>query len=451
MAAPQVIDGVTAPAGGFQQGGWYEGRQYWGGTLSPKGVINSQSNQQGAGQAVSPEVNAQSAQAQGKTPQQFDAYLNGKPTSSNSTIPVSSGSGSAQSILDTFQSGATGALSNINTEATQSDAQILAQVKSQLQPKTAQPPPPNLAQTEASLQVSTGLQASQAQLTNINSQIAAVNSALEAQKANAESQGGDTPLNVVAGRETEAQRQARIKLDSLNLQKGVLVDQINMQTQNIAMIMQFTQQDYQNAAQAWQTEFDVNAKIYDAFTAGVQNRDNLAFKIQQAAATNLQTVANLLTSGNISWGSMSPDAQLQITQMEAQAGLPIGTMSNIQMSAKDRLLNVSNYRGQVTAIVAGQNGQITTQTFGSPAPLLSGGTKATQNQVNQSISSYKWQKDSSGNSISPFMQFVADYAPSYTLKEIYKLYNDSPEGQKYGTPHEDPTQIQQLYTAASGQ
>lgn len=52
----QVIDGVVAPAGGFQQGGWYNSRQYWNGTLSAPGVINSQSDQIGAGQAVSKEV-----------------------------------------------------------------------------------------------------------------------------------------------------------------------------------------------------------------------------------------------------------------------------------------------------------------------------------------------------------------------------------------------------------
>lgn len=38
------------------QGGWYDGQQYWNGTLSAPGVINSQSDQIGAGQAVSQEV-----------------------------------------------------------------------------------------------------------------------------------------------------------------------------------------------------------------------------------------------------------------------------------------------------------------------------------------------------------------------------------------------------------
>jgi len=58
-----------------QQGGWYDGQQYWDGTLSNPGQINPRSNQQGAGQMVSAEVNAQSAAQQGVSAQQFEKYL----------------------------------------------------------------------------------------------------------------------------------------------------------------------------------------------------------------------------------------------------------------------------------------------------------------------------------------------------------------------------------------
>jgi len=71
---PQAV-GVTPPAGGFQEGGWYNGRQYWGGTLSDPGVIHPNSNQQGAGQLVSPEVNLQSDVAQGNKPGDIERYL----------------------------------------------------------------------------------------------------------------------------------------------------------------------------------------------------------------------------------------------------------------------------------------------------------------------------------------------------------------------------------------
>lgn len=69
-------------------GGWYDGQQYWGGTLSDKGVINALSNQVGAGQKVSEEVNKQSAQAQGKSYPEFKAYLETPNKNTPSGIPT---------------------------------------------------------------------------------------------------------------------------------------------------------------------------------------------------------------------------------------------------------------------------------------------------------------------------------------------------------------------------
>jgi hypothetical protein len=85
--SPQSV-GVTAPSGGFQQGGWYNGRQYYNGTVSDPGVIHPQSTQVGAGNAVSAEVNAQSAAAQGKTPEQINTYLQSETQKSKSVAPT---------------------------------------------------------------------------------------------------------------------------------------------------------------------------------------------------------------------------------------------------------------------------------------------------------------------------------------------------------------------------
>lgn len=67
---------IAPPAGGFQQGGWYNGRQYWNGTLSDPGVIHPESNQQGAGQAVSEEVNRQTSVAAGLASNANQDYIN---------------------------------------------------------------------------------------------------------------------------------------------------------------------------------------------------------------------------------------------------------------------------------------------------------------------------------------------------------------------------------------
>jgi len=58
-----------------KNGEWINGRQYWDGTYGEPGQINPKSNQQGAGQMVSAEVNRQSSVAQGKAPDAIDKYL----------------------------------------------------------------------------------------------------------------------------------------------------------------------------------------------------------------------------------------------------------------------------------------------------------------------------------------------------------------------------------------
>src|SRR3990167_11487597 len=79
---------IQPPSGGFKEGGWYSGRQYWAGTLSEPGVIHPSSNQVGAGQIVSPEVNAQSAALQGVSPQQLEAYLQSQRTAGAKVQPA---------------------------------------------------------------------------------------------------------------------------------------------------------------------------------------------------------------------------------------------------------------------------------------------------------------------------------------------------------------------------
>lgn len=86
--------GATAPKGGFQQGGWYSGYQFYNGSFAPQaGQIHPQSTQQGAGKAVSPEVNRQTSIAAGLAPnanQDYVDMLNRRPaeTATPAVAPV---------------------------------------------------------------------------------------------------------------------------------------------------------------------------------------------------------------------------------------------------------------------------------------------------------------------------------------------------------------------------
>ena len=66
------------------EGGWYNGQMYWQGKLHPKG-FNAMT-----GQYVSDEVNRQSAQAQGKSFEEFNSYLGKSSGSSSNSNPAQS-------------------------------------------------------------------------------------------------------------------------------------------------------------------------------------------------------------------------------------------------------------------------------------------------------------------------------------------------------------------------
>lgn len=91
-----------------QQGAWFDGRQFWGGTLSQPGQINSLSNQQGAGQQVSSEVVNQTNPANSSYIQQQQQIQNVTPTQPASPTPSSA----------TPTGGGTGAGLDIGTPAT---------------------------------------------------------------------------------------------------------------------------------------------------------------------------------------------------------------------------------------------------------------------------------------------------------------------------------------------
>ena len=102
----------TAPAGGFQQGGWYNGRQYWNGTFSQPGQIHPQSNQQGAGSMVSPEVLAATSVAAGNAPGANQAYINSQYSNPSGGAGSTATSGGGATGLGSM--GSFGVTSNLN-------------------------------------------------------------------------------------------------------------------------------------------------------------------------------------------------------------------------------------------------------------------------------------------------------------------------------------------------
>jgi hypothetical protein len=116
------------PAAGFQQGGWYAGRQFWNGTFSQPGQIHPESNQPGAGTMVPAETLAATSAAAGLEPGANQQFINAQYAGANVTQPgaaptagVYAGKTSATTKLSDAQVKANELQTSINAKKAEAD------------------------------------------------------------------------------------------------------------------------------------------------------------------------------------------------------------------------------------------------------------------------------------------------------------------------------------------
>jgi glutamate synthase domain-containing protein 2 len=193
------------------------------------------------------------------------------------------------------------------------------------------------------------------ELTNINTEINTINATLRETKAAEE--GKPVALGVMAGRMTEEERQAATKMDYLNVRKQTLVDQISTAYTAINMYITYAGQDYQDAVTSYNTEFEQNLSIQNTLSSLRSERlgatkdvlDVYSTAKQQAinnAQANLTTIINAISKGNMKYDSLSADEKLNIQKLEIQSGLPVGTVSNLQLAPSDKILGWSDDKTQ---------------------------------------------------------------------------------------------------------
>ncbi len=122
--------GITAPADGFKDLGWYNARQYFQGSLSEPGQIHPNSSQVGAGQSVSPEVVRQSS----PTNQQ---YIDAQKLSAPASVPYVTSTQSSffdglKTEVDTARTALTSRLTADNTRLETQMAEARAREQSAL-------------------------------------------------------------------------------------------------------------------------------------------------------------------------------------------------------------------------------------------------------------------------------------------------------------------------------
>lgn len=394
-----------------QQGGWYDGQQFWNGTLSATGAINSQSNQPGAGQQVSNEVKAQSNPAN-------VSYTNTQ---------------QVQTALNTAQNAVYQNYQSPDAPKVQSTAEIAAGLKSSgLLPTTTAPVAPNLLDSYNQLRDQQGLPALEAHINDLKTQ----EEALIAQtRVNVSAERGKpVAQNIIEGRVSEQQRNAQEQLDFVTRQKNSAIDTYNSALNTVKTIMDFTQKDYDNALQSYTTQFNQAITTINLVQGIQQDQKNDAQKFQDNARANAQIYVNALKEGNINLASLPPEQQIQLNKLEVQSGLPVGFFASIKADPKANIISTNSYQGQTQVLMKNPDGSISVQTYGT-----AGGSGGTDGSAKQNLAGLK-----------------ADAQSGMTLANIIKKYkgvtgmtdNDIVENynvySKFGPAKETPQKISEM-------
>jgi hypothetical protein len=344
------------------QGGWYDGQQYWGGTLSQKGVINSLSNQVGAGKPVSAEVNAQSAAAQGVSTQQFNTYL-ATPNAGSPGAPTTSTQ--VQSSLNEFGSNLFSTAS-ANPTRVQTIDEISSSLKaSGLLPSGEAPTAPSLAAEFQKLADAKGVDAIQKSVTELKAQQDAIASQLDVTKT--AEKGKPVAQNVISGRISQEQQQAQDQYDFIGRQLARKQDELTSTLGNIQMIMQFEQTDYQNASTRYNQQFDQAISTFNLIRGIQQDQKTDEQRATDNARANLQIMTNAITNGNLDIGSLPPDQIAQLNKLEVQSGLPIGFTQAIKqkLDPKANIVATTTDNGVIQVLVKNPDGTMSLQSYGS--------------------------------------------------------------------------------------
>ena len=417
MATPK------APPGGFQVGGWYEGKQWSGTSFGAPGVEVIGPN---AGKAVSREVIAQTAPENVAyiTQERAKVGLPPPPSSSDQVTPY----------LDSYQQNLLA-----TSQAPEVRIPTMEELKTELAPSTPYPEPLGRVEELGRLRIEYGVADLEKSLTTLKDQIQAEQNLLREQRGIEE--GKPVPLGVIAGRITEEERVANVRLDAFGRQQARTIDELNTKYNVINQIMTLEGLDYNDSVKRYETEFEMNLKMYDLI-AGARREARSAYEYdQQAARANLQIYANAAISGNVDYSSLGADQKLMISKLEVQSGLPVGFISSIKKDPKADILFTSSNEGITQVGFRNADGTIRVESYGTRIASSTSDTKNIRQQFSGSAAL------TSGNN---FPDLVEMFANTMSLEEIYQAYANSELGRKYATPTEDKRVIQMVYQVARG-
>ncbi len=309
-----------------------------------------------------------------------------------------------------------------NTPQVQSLEAIKADITKML-PSEPAPTAPNLVETYKNLRSDSNVTTLESEVNDLTNQGRIIEEQLRINKASETAK--PVAMNVIEGRISEETKQAQEQLDFINRQKAYKVDQLQSAYTNINTIMTLTQSDYNNAKEIYDTKYKQATDLINLSLTIQGKQEDAAAQAKKDALANVTVFANAITSGNMSLGNLSPEMAANLNKMELQAGLPMGFLSSLKVSAKDSILNINEKTGEV--LVANQNGGFSV--VQAMTPSGSGGTGS------DSYTDKQWQSKVASaitvlNSVDKTYQTINGKAVTSTVDEFGKKISYSNQGDR---------------------
>jgi hypothetical protein len=180
--------------------------------------------------------------------------------------------------------------------------------------------------------------------------------------------GKAVPMNVIAGRVSEAEQQENERLQVINDSIKTISGQLDTKYKMIDSIMQYTGTDYANAVDAYDKQFSQNLSLLTLARGIAEDEKTKEEQTADNARANLQIIYNNLSSGGVDPTSIDEGQKANITKLELQAGLPIGFYANVvNKNPKADILSTTtredNGKKYADVITRGQDGKISTQSI----------------------------------------------------------------------------------------
>lgn len=137
-------------------------------------------------------------------------------------------------------------------------------------------------------------------------------------------------MNVIEGRVSEQERDANERLDTVLRQKDYITNQLKTKYDVVNNLMNLKKMDYESATEAYNTAFTQNLNMFNTVKGIVDADKSETERKEDNARANAQIIYNNITSGGLTFDSISPDQKLAITKLEMQAGLPSGFFQTLQ-------------------------------------------------------------------------------------------------------------------------